>query len=218
LKKEFDEQRVARQRRSEDILRSAGDFIQPSLPAIEVAEEIQLRSVAEIAQRAICLLIVAAKGSELDSESIEALTEAFGVAKYFTPKERAFIIKESPSEQDLSNFSWRSESTWVLLWALGFVNPLGLPLNQIAPDDAIQIVDSNGLEGLIASAEPRSADEVLDEADLIYRCHWAVRQADLTGTDVPGGLEPGVTFERHCALNWLIGYEGQEWDDISTDT
>jgi len=27
-----------------------------------------------------------------------------------------------------------------------------------------------------------------------------------------------VTLERHYALNWLIGYMEQEWDDISTDT
>ncbi|MDR2636809.1 MAG: DUF4272 domain-containing protein [Zoogloeaceae bacterium] len=31
-------------------------------------------------------------------------------------------------------------------------------------------------------------------------------------------MEPGVTMERHYALNWLIGYMDQEWDDISTDT
>jgi len=24
--------------------------------------------------------------------------------------------------------------------------------------------------------------------------------------------------ERHPALNWLLGYQGQEWDDVSTDT
>jgi hypothetical protein len=28
----------------------------------------------------------------------------------------------------------------------------------------------------------------------------------------------GVVQERHYALNWLIGYCGQDWDDITTDT
>jgi hypothetical protein len=27
-----------------------------------------------------------------------------------------------------------------------------------------------------------------------------------------------VTDERHYALNWLIGYLEQAWDDVSTDT
>lgn len=30
--------------------------------------------------------------------------------------------------------------------------------------------------------------------------------------------DAGVVQERHHALNWLIGYCGQDWDDITTDT
>ena len=60
--------------------------------------------------------------------------------------------------------------------------------------------------------------EVLDQADLIYRYHWAVVDANLKGKLPPGKLDGGVTMERHYALNWLIGYFDQEWDDISTDT
>jgi hypothetical protein len=29
---------------------------------------------------------------------------------------------------------------------------------------------------------------------------------------------PGVIEERHYALNWLIGYFNQDWDDVATDT
>ncbi len=37
--------------------------------------------------------------------------------------------------------------------------------------------------------------------------------------DLIGDLRSaGVTKDRHYALNWLIGYMEQEWDDISTDT
>nr|WP_246762835.1 DUF4272 domain-containing protein [Rhizobium sp. NZLR1] len=28
----------------------------------------------------------------------------------------------------------------------------------------------------------------------------------------------GAVYARHYALNWLIGYMDQDWDDISTDT
>jgi len=27
-----------------------------------------------------------------------------------------------------------------------------------------------------------------------------------------------MATERHQALNWLIGYQGQAWDDITLDT
>ena len=52
----------------------------------------------------------------------------------------------------------------------------------------------------------------------IYLIHWAVRDARLNGRPVPNNYHPGVVLERHHALNWLIGYCGQDWDDISTDT
>ena len=31
-------------------------------------------------------------------------------------------------------------------------------------------------------------------------------------------MDYDVVIERHHALNWLIGYENQQWDDVSTDT
>jgi len=35
---------------------------------------------------------------------------------------------------------------------------------------------------------------------------------------VPHGVDCEMVVERHHALNWLIGYQGQDWDDVSTDT
>jgi len=32
------------------------------------------------------------------------------------------------------------------------------------------------------------------------------------------GVDAGIVIERHAALNWLIGYMGQSWDEITTDT
>jgi hypothetical protein len=61
-------------------------------------------------------------------------------------------------------------------------------------------------------------DQILDQADLIYRYHWAVVDARVKGKQPPAGLDPGIVYERHYALNWLIRYSDQEWDDISTDT
>jgi hypothetical protein len=70
----------------------------------------------------------------------------------------------------------------------------------------------------MAKAKLRTMKEILDEADLIYRYHWAVTDARVKGRDAPAGLDGGVVYERHYTLNWLIRYGDQEWDDISTDT
>ncbi|MER9491067.1 DUF4272 domain-containing protein [Mesorhizobium sp. M0320] len=73
-------------------------------------------------------------------------------------------------------------------------------------------------EGLLKRANLRPQSELLDAADLIYRYNWAVMDARVNGKAAPAGLERDVVVERHYVLNWLIGYMGQEWDDISTDT
>ncbi len=73
-------------------------------------------------------------------------------------------------------------------------------------------------EEFVAGARLRALSDILDEADRIYRYHWAVTEARVDREPSPAGLEPGVTHERHYALNWLIRYLDQEWDDVSTDT
>lgn len=213
---ERDIERSARKARSERILREAKILTFEGLPGIEVAEEAALRRPIDIARRAICTLLTAAKGGGVPPEVIDNLIEEHGVRAFFTEGERAFLTAP-PDEREMIAFSWRSEATWVLLWALGFVEELGLPYDQIEPSDAVAIVDEYRAEGLAANPLRKSLDQVLDEADLIYRCHWFTRDKELKG-ESPDPLDAGVTYERHYALNWLIGYQEQEWDEVSTDT
>lgn len=215
-KNEVDEG-ARRKARSEEVLRNGGVAINPGLPEIETADQIEARSTIEIARRAICLLLVAAR-FELDTGTLQMLIDGLGMVGHFTTDEQAFLDSECPPREDVTRFSWRSEASWVLLWALGFVDELGLPLAQIAPYDAIEIVEPNGIDGLVSNAAPRPMDELLDAADLIYRCHWATRSFQHDGVTDVGPLKVDVTVERHYALNWLVRCCDQEWDDISTDT
>lgn len=83
---------------------------------------------------------------------------------------------------------------------------------------AVAAVLDRGTDRFIAEARLRPIAEILNEADLIDRYHWAVVDARGTRKSTSAGLNAGVVRERHDVLNWLIGYMGQEWDDISTDT
>jgi hypothetical protein len=105
-----------------------------------------------------------------------------------------------------------------MLWALGFVADMGRPDHQIDPAVARALVFDLDHDIFLAQAKLRPAAELLDAADLIYRYHWAVRDARLKGQGSPANLNGDVVVERHHALNWLIGYEGQEWDWVATDT
>ena len=205
---------TARKAQSEALLSEWEIGINPGLPEIETADEVEPRDPIEIARRAVCLMIVSAR-SELEGDEIDGLVEDFGVGEFFTPQERAYLAASNPSDRDQIQFSWRVEAAWVLLWSLGFVSDFGLPLEQISPGDAIDILEEHRVEGLADNPNRPSMEDILDQADLIYRAHWAIRQF---GED-RAPLDDDVTPERHHALNWLIRYdEDAAWDDITTDT
>lgn len=209
---------VQRKNRSEAVLHSEGVPVNKFLPAIEAEGEATHRSKDEVAFRALALLVVAVKGEGLEQPIVDRLVKDYGLEKRFTPKEKAFIRNTAPSQRDRVQFTWRYEAAWVLLWALGYVEKLEKPTNICDVPRAVEFMKKRTASQFVADAKLRSPSEVLDQADRIYRYHWAVVDARVNGKKAPAELQPGVTLERHYALNWLVGYMGQEWDDISTDT
>ena len=73
-------------------------------------------------------------------------------------------------------------------------------------------------QDFLESAQLLSEDEIYDANELIYDAHWKVRDAQINGRPVPEEIIPGLVQERHHAINWLMGYCGQEWDEVTTDT
>jgi hypothetical protein len=202
---------------AEDVLRAEGVPINQHLPMIESEAEITLRSPGEVANRLLALIVVATKGEGLEPEHVEKFVRERNVRDAFSPNELAFIDDPHPSDHDRIQFSWRYEAAWTFLWVLRFVEgQLGPPRDTA---DVAWLVTTVRDTPDLTIHGLRPANDVLNEADLIYRYHWAVRQAELDGASPPAGLHPGVTMERHHALNWLIGYgEGLDWDDVTTDT
>lgn len=188
------------------------------LPFIETETESKRRTTEEVALRAMALCIVAVKGEGLEQEIVDKLVQDFRLTSVFTPAERAFIADPSPTERDRIQFAWRYECYWVMLWSLGFVDELGRPDKMCDVKLAVSILRDNGRERFLEKSKLRAQAEILDANDLIYRYHWAVTDARINNRNAPSGLDGGVVMEQHYALNWLVGYMDQEWDDVSTDT
>lgn len=213
------EDAIDRKERSIEWLKEMAVPVNQHLPPIQGIEESEVRSVDEIARRSLALTLVSLKGEGLEQAVVEQVYADLGLAGLLSPAEQSFYAQSEPTEQDRINFVWRYESLFVLLWALGYADELGYPGSICDVQAMVKLVHSKqGLEGLIADAKMRNKEEILDEADRIYRLHWAVVDARLRGDKAPADLEAGVVYERHYALNWLIGYQGAEWDNISTDT
>lgn len=207
---------ILRKNWAEDVVREHGIAVNPYLPVIESEAEARPRTVQQIAERLLALTIVALKGEGLEQDRVLAIIAERGAMRLFTPKEHAFITAANPSEHDRIQFVWRYEAAWVMFWALNFTKqPLAFPG---AICDVPLLVGTVRDTHDLAVHGRQSTNNLLNEADLIYRYHWAIRQAQIDGAPTPGALEAGVVMERHYALNWLIGYDNQDWDHVSTDT
>jgi len=209
---------IRRRERSIAVLRSEGVPLNEHLPVIETEATARRRSKEEVARRALCVLLVAVKGEGLEQPIVSRIATDYRLAEFLTQRERAFLAEEDPSQHDRVQFTWKYEAAWVLLWALGYVDALRKPTAICDVQHAVRTMRERTAKAFIADARLRPLSEILDQADRIYRYHWAVVDARVNGKRAPSGLEPGVVLERHYALNWLIGYMQQEWDDITTDT
>lgn len=209
---------LERRTRSEQRLASEGVPVNRYLPAIEGESEAKRRSAQEVADRAMTLLIVAARAEGLEIERVREVIAEYRLEAALTPDERAFLAKPAVEEKDAIAFTWRYEAAGALLWALGYVEKLGKPEEPLDPALLTSILVERSREELLAGAKLRPLPQILDEADLIYRYHWAARDAQVNGKPVPPGLNYDAIMERHYALNWLIGYMDQAWDEVTTDT
>ena len=209
---------LARKARSETRLKSEGVLTNAELPVIDSAAEANLRTADAIVERALALLVVALKGEGVEQARILETRDKLGAAAFLSPDEKDFVDDASSSAKDKAQFGWRYEGLGVMLWALGFDAALPRPSKIVDAERLVKLVTSRGAAALRAEAKPRSPKEILDATDLAYRYDWACVAARMSSEPAPKDVDCEIVLERHRALNWLIGYQRQAWDDVSTDT
>ena len=199
------------------LVAALGVPVNEGLPVVEDVSNIRARAVDDIGRRTIAVAIAALKGEGMPHEDVMQIVSAWDVESYFSPEELVFIENPNVSDRDRIKFAWRYECLDVLLWALGYKENIPPP-NEICDVKAdVSIIINNKSSMLWKNARLRSMDELLDMADYYYRLHWGATELRLKGKQNESVNEE-VIMERHYALNWLIRYMGQSWDEISTDT
>jgi len=214
----FKSEQDARKSKSIKILKKYEIPYIEHLPVIEAEKTITLRTKEEICDRAICLALVAAYAEGLEKSILEKKIIEFKVKDKFSPDEMKLFETQNLDHATKAKFTWRYESLWVLLWSLGYVEKMDMPTEICDVKFSVETIVNRGRDKFIQEAKLRSKKEILDQADLIFRIHWATTEARLKNTPMPGKLDNGIVYERHYSLNWLIKYMDEEWDDISTDT
>lgn len=210
---------LERRDRSNNFLAQKGVPTLNSLPAIEDLQTAKIRNPREVAERLIGCTIAAVAGETGDRKLVDRIIVDFSAGQLLTPREKEFISGQLDNQQQRVQFSWQYERAWVLLWALGYVERLEYPTGICDVPFLAGFLRGKSVDQLVAGAKPRTPAELLDAADLIYRLHWAVVDERVNrNTKVPPEIEKGVVQERHHALNWLIGYLNEDWDEVTTDT
>lgn len=221
-----------RKTRSEKILAKHKVGINPNLPRIETEKEACIKPPEETVKRAVTAFLTAQIAIDIcnDGGALESarfftgVLNRFGLAdeltkdekRYFDPAECGKI-----SRDEAYQMQWRLEMCVPLFWACGFWKKLEYPGEMTDTTELIRLIGGCGsFDELMSHVKPRSAPEILDAADLIFRMDWACVEARLSGKrDIMGDLMSDVVVEQHKGLNWLIcAYDAEDWDNVLPHT
>lgn len=210
-----------RKEASELELHKRGIRINVQLHVIESDEEVELRTPEELMQRMLALWAVTSVAAGGDVARYRLYLEAHGLGPCLSAQEQAFLFSDEITEELRAQFVQRQESLYFLTWAAGLTDKLAVPTQAANLKQILKFFPHamEAPERLQAALKPRRKGQVLDWSDLLYRLHWAVRHAHITGRDAPGILNADAVRERHQAANWLCQYEEEnDWDKVSTET
>ena len=209
-----------RKKQTEKYLKSLNIPFIDHLPLIEEESEVKIRTAQEIAERILVLVYLAYVSEVVDErENVIDFLKTNSLWDKVSPDEKELFQKEELTDQETANISWRSEGVWLLLWTINKVEKLELPTEQVEIPEIVSRLPEflTDPTEFIKNANVRATTEILDASDLIYRLHWATRNADLNNQPMPANLDLSIIMERHYAINWVTFY-ADEWDEISTDT
>jgi hypothetical protein len=181
----------------------------------------EVRSAGDVARRALALFSVVGLALGAERSVVLAWLSENDLWEELAPSEAGFIDTPAPSRKQVTNAGWLAERLIMLLWALGAVEHL--PEANVECDTAvfqkllppfvpISVTD------FVAAARLRPDVELTAMADATLKLHWEVRDARRRGGTPRIPVDMEVIQERHHAINWVIGYDGLPWDEVTTDT
>lgn len=211
----------ARRAANEALVREHGIAVNPHLPMIEDDDGVTLRTEDEVWRRLVALWGVVGAAMLRQNTFFKQYFAGDERRAMLSNDEAAFLFNDAPSEEDVIRFSWRLEAMMFLAWCAGLADKPALPAAPSSAESLLPLYPHDLADALMLrdAIRLRSKAEILDQTDLLYRLHWAMRDAQLNGHEQPPGINPGMVLEWHHAANWMIRLEGEDdWDAVSTDT
>lgn len=220
---------LERRNKSMALLLDKHIYVTPWLPLLHEQSQEPGRTVEEVCGRAAALLAVSLysecrigdhKPYEEAREFVAPVIQGYGADRFFSSEEKKYLDDPDSTEQTQIQYAWQYENLWVMEWALGLTDDLFWPTRICDVPQSVRLLKNcRTMDSLLGAARLRSRKEFLEQADLIYRLHWACVDARMMNMPAPAGLEAGVVMERHHALFWLAGCDDMcGWDDVDLST
>jgi hypothetical protein len=187
--------------------------VNPHLPLLDASAVV--RSVSEIVGRIFAMHSVAAAAYGFDRRRALSWLRRESCDELLTSAEIDFLESGMGDRQVFAN---QVEGLFALTWAVSIIRSLDFSIpcpNEFVFHLPNLKAEQDG-EDFRIKAKLRPPEEDVAATDLAYCLHWAIRDAQLRGTKIPGKVEPYVIVERRQALEWLLTDES--WDDITLDT
>jgi hypothetical protein len=181
----------------------------------------QTRTPAEVARRALALFGAWGLSTNAPREDVLGWLEESGLRRELTQAELSFVDATSLTRQQRIKLGWHAERIAVLLWALGLLERL--PDADVQCDTGIfqkllpPFTDESP-EAFVGRAELRPENELRTYAQSTFDLHSWARDAMRRNVPPRQPVNIEVVQERHHAINWVTGYEGLAWDEVTTDT
>ena len=203
--------------KTESLLLKEGIPVNKHLPKIESISELSFAPAANIRQRAVALSYILARAFGAPIDMVQNSINEYHLENIFLPQELEFINQANPPKEDSEQYQLGVESLWELAWVLGLIPKVSH--SSYCGNNLAHLVPKPGEDPseFLASTQMRSHEEIYEEADLLYRVHWASREAYLTGSPEPTGVPEYVIEQRHKAINW-VSYGEASWNEVDTST
>lgn len=208
---------LARKERTESFLRNRGVSVNPHLPFTESSEELPHATPQQVAWRICVLSGLVARACRAPRDLVLGFFESEGLFGHASASEAAMVRAASLTQEQTARLQYQVEGLWELVWVICLIPHVDH--FQFCGEQLVTLVPKPGepVSAFVERAQMRPTEELLDEADMLYRLHWAVRDASLRQQRIPTGLAYYVTDERLRAINWVLSSKVR-WEDTDTST
>lgn len=208
---------LARKLRSEAEIAGHRLPLLPNLPYFAPLSRIRFRSENEVIRRAAAVTCISHRAQLAFLGDLDEFMKQEDVFVCLTPEEKRYYFSPVDREAPVNAVhTWRIESCHALYWALGHLVRLSYPDAATDPKTLYHLFFAPGLRGFRAASRLRTANEVLDAADLYFRLFALAQHRMRPDGTLPGQLSYPIVRERYVALCWLVG-KG-EWDELQKNT